>query len=126
MPAVTERGFVTIGGIPLWVEIHGADSANPVLFILHGGPGMAETPLLRHFNADLERVFTVVYWEQRGAGRTFDKKTPPESMTVERFIADLDELVDHVRAKFGKDKVGLLGLSWGSALGTLYAAKHPE
>jgi pimeloyl-ACP methyl ester carboxylesterase len=124
--AVDERGFVTLGGIPQWLEMHGADSANPVLFALHGGPGMPETPLLRHFNDDLERVFTVVYWDQRGAGRTYHKKTPPESMTVERFIADLDELVDHVRAKFGKDKVVLLGHSWGSALGTLYAAKHPE
>jgi pimeloyl-ACP methyl ester carboxylesterase len=124
--AVEERGFVTVGGIPQWVEMHGADSANPVLFALHGGPGMAETPLLRHFNADLERVFTVVYWEQRGAGRTYDKRTPPESMTVERFIADLDELIDHVRAKLGKDKVVLFGHSWGSALGTLYAARHPQ
>jgi len=124
--AVEERGFVTLGGIAQWVEMHGADSANPVLFALHGGPGMAETPLLRHFNRDLEKVFTVVYWEQRGAGRTYDKRTPPESMTVERFIADLDALVDHVRAKLGKDKVVLLGHSWGSALGTLYAARHPQ
>jgi len=123
---VNESGFVTLGGLPQWVEMHGADAANPVLIALHGGPGMPETPLLRHFNRDLEQVFTVVYWEQRGAGRTYDKKTPPESMTVDRFIADLDELVDHVRAKLGKDKVVLLGHSWGSALGTLYAARHPQ
>lgn len=126
MAAIEERGFVTLGGIPQWVEMHGADAANPVLFALHGGPGMSETPLLRHFNRDVERVFTVVYWDQRGAGRTYDKKTPPESMTVDRLIADLDELVDHVRAKQGKQKVVLLGHSWGTALGTLYAARHPE
>jgi pimeloyl-ACP methyl ester carboxylesterase len=124
--AVEERGFVTLGSIPQWVAVHGADAGNPVLIILHGGPGMPETPLLRHFNSDLERLFTVVYWDQRGAGRTYNKNTPPESMTVERFVADLDELVDHVRAKLRKDKVVVLGHSWGSALGTLYAARHGE
>jgi proline iminopeptidase len=126
MTAVEERGFLTLGGIPQWVAVHGVDGANPVLVVLHGGPGMPETPLLRHFNGELERIFTVVYWDQRGAGRTYNKNTPPESMTVERFVADLDELVDHVRAKLRKDTVVVLGHSWGSALGTLYAARHPD
>lgn len=124
--AISEAGFVTLGGIAQWVEVHGADVANPVLVALHGGPGMPEGMLLRHFNGALEQVFTVVYWDQRGAGRTFSASTPPETMTVDRFLRDLDELVDHMRAKLGKDKVVLLGHSWGSALGTLYAARHPE
>jgi pimeloyl-ACP methyl ester carboxylesterase len=94
---------------------------------LHGGPGMSETSLFRYFNASvLEKTFTVVYWDQRGAGRTYARDTPEASMTIERFVADLDELVDAVRAKLDKKKVVILGHSWGSALGTLYAARFPD
>jgi pimeloyl-ACP methyl ester carboxylesterase len=126
MAAVSEAGFVTLGRIPQWVEIRGADTANPVLIALHGGPGMPETPLLRHFNGAVERAFTVVYWDQRGAGRSFSRAIPATSMTIDRFVADLDELVDHVLRRLGKEKVAIFGHSWGSALGTLYAARHPE
>jgi pimeloyl-ACP methyl ester carboxylesterase len=126
MKTISETGFVTLGGVPQWVEIRGADAANPVLIALHGGPGMPETPLLRHFNGAVEDAFTVVYWDQRGAGKSFSRAIPPESMTIDRFLRDLDELVDHVRARLGKDRVAIFGHSWGSALGTLYAARHPE
>src|SRR6185503_4921095 len=69
---------------------------------------------------------TVVYWEQRGTDKSFDRKIPTSSMTVEQFIADLDELVDAARKRLGKDKVAIYGHSWGSALGVLYAARFPE
>lgn len=68
----------------------------------------------------------VVYWEQCGAGRSYDADLPPTSMTLAQFERDLDELVDLVRARFGKQKVILLGHSWGTALGTIYAAQHPD
>jgi pimeloyl-ACP methyl ester carboxylesterase len=123
---VAESDFVTLGGIPQWVEIRGADTANPALIALHGGPGMPETPLLRHFNGPVETAFTVVYWDQRGAGRSFSRAIPAASMTIDRFVADLDELVDHVRRRLGKEKVAIFGHSWGSALGTLYVARHPD
>ena len=101
-------------------------AANPILIVLHGGPGSPETVFFRASNAALEDAYTVVYWDQRGAGRYCAKTTlPPESMTIERFIADLDELTDQLRARFAKAKVALLGHSWGSALGVLYAARHP-
>ena len=80
----------------------------------------------RHYNSALEKSFTVVHWEQRGAGKSFARDTPESSMTIERFVRDLDELVDAVCARLGKTKVVILGHSWGTALGTLYAARHPE
>jgi pimeloyl-ACP methyl ester carboxylesterase len=97
-----------------------------VLILLHGGPGFSETGFFRYFNSSLEKTFTVVYWDQRGAGRSFSRDTPEASMTIERFIADLDELVDVVRAKLNKKKIAILGHSWGSALGTLYAARSAD
>jgi pimeloyl-ACP methyl ester carboxylesterase len=104
----------------------GESLTNPPLILLHGGPGFSETRLFRHFNAPLEKSFTVVYWDQRGTGKSFDTKIPRCSMTVERFIADLDELVDAVCNRVGKKKVAIFGHSWGSALGVLYAARFPE
>jgi pimeloyl-ACP methyl ester carboxylesterase len=87
---------------------------------------MPETGFFRFFNAALEDVFTVVYWEQRGSGRSFAGSIPRSSMTVERFIADLDELVEVVRKRVGSEKVAILGHSWGSLLGVLYSQRFPE
>lgn len=106
--------------------IRGESVANPPLIMLHGGPGMSETDFFRHYNAPLEKVFTVVYWDQRGAGKSFDPGIPRSSMTVEQFVSDLDELVDEVRERLGKAKVVIFGHSWGSALGVIYAARFPE
>jgi pimeloyl-ACP methyl ester carboxylesterase len=96
------------------------------LILLHGGPGLSEMGFFRYFNTQLEKTFTVVNWDQRGAGKSFDSGIPRSSMTVEQFIADLDQLVDAVRSRLGKDRVALFGHSWGSALGVLYAARFPE
>jgi pimeloyl-ACP methyl ester carboxylesterase len=124
--SVAEVDYLRLGGIEQWVMIRGENVANPVLVLLHGGPGFPETRLFRHFNSTLERRFTVVYWEQRGTGKSFDSRIPASSMTVAQFIADLDELVDAMRQRFGAHKVTFYGHSWGSALGVLYAARFPD
>src|SRR4051794_16295081 len=69
--SIAEIAFWSLGGINQWVMIRGADRANPPLIHLHGGPGFSETALHRRFNADLEQCFTVVYWDQRGAGKSY-------------------------------------------------------
>ena len=124
--SIAEIAYLRLGGVDQWVMIRGESVANPPLIFLHGGPGLSETGFFRHFNAPLEKSFTVVYWDQRGAGKSFDRDIPRSSMTVEQFIADLDELVDAVRKRLGKTKVAIFGHSWGSALGVLYAARFPE
>jgi len=120
---VAEAGFWRIGDVDQWVEVRGRDAANPLLVVLHGGPGSPETALFRAFNDALEGAYTVVHWDQRGAGRSFNRSIPPASMTTERFIADLDEIVDRCLVRFGKQQVVLLGHSWGSYLGVLYARR---
>src|SRR6202521_1778280 len=118
--SIAEIGYLRLGGLDQWVMIRGESLANPLLILLHGGPGFSEMRFFRHFNAPLEKSFTVVYWDQRGAGKSFDRKIPRSSMTVEQFIADLDELVEAVCKRVGKKKVAIFGHSWGSALGVLY------
>jgi pimeloyl-ACP methyl ester carboxylesterase len=124
--SVAEIRYLRLGGVEQWVMIRGESIANPALILLHGGPGFSETGFFRAFNAPLEKAFTVVYWDQRGAGKSFDPAIPRASMTVEQFIADLDDLVEAVRARLGKRKVTIFGHSWGSALGVLYTARCPE
>lgn len=117
---------VKIGGIPQSIWFRGLDQTDPAVILLHGGPGASEAALFRHYNAALERRFLVVYWEQRGAGRSYHSDIPPESMTVNQLLHDLDEVVELVRRRFGKEKVVLLAHSWGTVLGTIYAYRHPE
>ncbi|HSQ51971.1 MAG TPA: alpha/beta hydrolase [Nitrospiraceae bacterium] len=124
--SVAEIRYLRLGGVDQWVMIRGESVANPALILLHGGPGFPEMRLFRHFNAAIEKSFTVVYWEQRGTDKSFDRKIPSSSLTVEQLIADLDELVEAVRKRLGKDKVVIYGHSWGSALGVLYVARFPD
>jgi pimeloyl-ACP methyl ester carboxylesterase len=124
--SIAEIAYRRLGGLDQWVMIRGKSVANPPLVLLHGGPGLSETGLFRHFNAPLEASFTVVYWDQRGAGKSFDRNVDRSSLTVEQLISDLDELVDAVCTRLGKTKVAIFGHSWGSVLGPLYAARFPE
>jgi pimeloyl-ACP methyl ester carboxylesterase len=124
--SIAEIAYLRLGGLDQWVMIRGESVANPPLILLHGGPGFPEMRLFRTFNEPLEKSFTVVYWEQRGTDKSFDRKIPKSSLTIEQFIADLNELVDAVRKRLGKEKVAIYGHSWGSALGVLYAARFPE
>jgi pimeloyl-ACP methyl ester carboxylesterase len=124
--SIAEITYRQLGGFDQWVMIRGQSGDNPALIMLHGGPGFSETSLFRYFNAPLETAFTVVYWDQRGAGKSYDPTMARSSMTVERFVSDLDELVDAVCQRLGKAKVVIFGHSWGSVLGVLYAARFPE
>jgi pimeloyl-ACP methyl ester carboxylesterase len=124
--SIAEVGYLRLGGLNQWVLIRGESVTNPPLIVLHGGPGFPEVRLSRHFNAPLEKSYTVVYWEQRGSGKSFNRKIPKSSMTIESFIADLDELVDIIRKRFKKDRIAIYGHCWGSALGVLYASRFPE
>ena len=124
--SIAESSFLRLGGIEQWVLVRGENIANPVMIFLHGGPGLSETTMWRYCNASLEKHFTCVYWDQRGAGKSADASIPLASMTVEQFLSDLDELVDWVCRRLGTTQVTIFGHSWGSALGALYAARHPE
>ena len=124
---IEECCYVPLGGIKQYIQIRGQDTRNPLILFLHGGPGNPTSCLSYHYQKDLEQDYTIVNWDQRGCGRTYyqcrGKDTP---ITVEQILADLDELVDYLRARFCKDKIILLGYSWGTVPGVMYAKLHPE
>lgn len=126
---VDRAQMVRLGGIDQWVSIRGRDRRNPVLLVLHGGPGFPENALAWWNTRDLEEYFTVVHWDQRGSGKTYlanDPKAIAPTMKPERFIADTGEMVTWLRGQLDKKKVFLLGHSWGSYIGLEYARQHPE
>jgi pimeloyl-ACP methyl ester carboxylesterase len=124
--SLSERVKVEIGGIPQSMIIQSVDPANPVLLFLHGGPGMVEFFMEQEYPTGLERHFTMVWWEQRGAGMSFSPHIPPETMTLGRMIADTGEVADYLRARFGQQRILLLGHSWGAYLGIQVAAAAPD
>ncbi|AGC43512.1 alpha/beta fold family hydrolase [Myxococcus stipitatus DSM 14675] len=120
---------VRIGGIDQWVSVRSRDLRNPVLLVFHGGPGWVSMPTSWYTAHGWDEFFTVIQWDQRGAGRTYAANDPAAvtpTLTIERMHADAEEVVRWTRKTFGKEKIFVLGHSWGSILGLTLAAKHPE
>lgn len=124
--AVTDLLAIEIGGMDQWVMIRGEDRSNPVLLWLHGGPGAAQMPVHWAFNRDLEREFVVVHWDQRGAGKSNHSGFSEETMTLDRFIEDVHEITQYLKQRFDREKIFLLGHSWGTQLGMLTVQHYPD
>jgi pimeloyl-ACP methyl ester carboxylesterase len=118
--------FVRIGGIDQWITIRGQHRDNPVLLILHGGPGVAMSPFALDTVA-WEREFTIVHWDQRGAGKTYGKSGPLDSgVTIDRMVQDGVEVAEYLRREMQKERITLVGVSWGTIVGVLMARARPE
>jgi pimeloyl-ACP methyl ester carboxylesterase len=125
---IDEAGYVEIGGIEQWITIRGEDRSNPVLLFLHGGPGDA-TNLWAYapFRTWLKH-FTVVQWDQRGAGRTLGRNGDDSAatITIDRMVQDGIEVTEYLRDSLGQERVILVGHSWGSILGVFMAKARPD
>jgi pimeloyl-ACP methyl ester carboxylesterase len=125
---IDEARYLKIGGIEQWVTIRGEDRVNPVVLVLHGGPGDATNPWGHAGFRPWLKLYTVVQWDQRGAGRTLGRngKASAATLTIDRLVQDGVELADALRTSLQKDKILLLGHSWGSVLGVLMAKAKPN
>ena len=126
---VQEQYEVTLGGARQVVTVRGADRGNPILLFIHGGPGAAETSWAWTFQRPWEDVFTVVQWDQRGAGKSYRLNDPAAlapTLKPERYVDDAIELIEQLRKRYGKRKVFVLGHSWGSFVGLSVASKRPD
>ncbi len=123
---ISEINYLDINGTKQYVLIRGENKYNPILLFLHGGPGASATALLRKYNSDLEKSFTVVYWDQRNAGKSYQKDFPPDQIKVEYYHQDVDFLVAYLRQRFQKDKIFLVGHSWGARLGIYAIQRNPD
>ena len=124
--SISEKIWVDINGIEQGMFIESRNDANPVLLVVHGGPGMPDHFLTNRYPTGLEELFTVVWWEQRGTGLSYRPDIPAETMTVDQFVADTLAMTNYLRARFGKEKIYLMGHSWGSFIGIQAAAQAPQ
>ena len=122
--SISEKIYVNINGVQQGMFIKSKDVTKPVLLYLHGG--LPDYFLTERYPTGLEDYFTVVWWEQRGAGLSYSADIPPETMTTEQFIADTLELTNYLRHRFGQDKIYLMGHSGGTFFGIQAAARAPE
>jgi pimeloyl-ACP methyl ester carboxylesterase len=126
--SISEKNWAEIGGIRQGYFIRTENPDNPVLLFLHGGPGFPETPDAMSSVPDtrLEKLFTVCYWEQRGAGISFNPAIDSLSMTADQLVEDTREMTVILQKRFGKQKIFLMGHSWGTMLGIKTIQKYPE
>jgi pimeloyl-ACP methyl ester carboxylesterase len=119
---------VRIGGIDQWISVRGNKRTNPILLFIHGGPGSPMMPLAWTFQHPWEDYFTVVQWDQRGAGKTFVAAglKPDTTMTIDRLQVDAEEMVAYLRSTYHQDKIFIMAHSFGSIIGMRIAQQHPE
>jgi len=120
---------VTIGGVSQVLYFRGEDTKNPIILFIHGGPGQPLLPFLHKFQYELEKEYTVVQWEQRNSGKTFFMNDPVsvlKTLSFEQSLSDAHEVTQHIKQKLNKNKIIVLGHSWGSVLGTALVQTYPH
>lgn len=119
------EAYLAVNGIEEYTLHYTAAPELPVLLFVHGGPGSSEA----YFAYVMEEIFsdlcTVVHYDQRGTGKTF-MRNPGAIPDLDNLMEDLDETVEALKTQYQKEKLYILGHSWGTVLGSLYALRHPE
>lgn len=124
---ISTREGVIIGGKKQYYFIAGENKNNPVLLFLHGGPGSPEVAMYKFLPGErLEERFTVCYWEQRGAGLSYEARLEADKMTLELMVSDTIELTEHLMERFNQKQIYIMGHSWGTFLGTKVISARPE
>ena len=124
--SIAEISEITLNGAPQRILVRGEDTGNPILLHIHGGPGGADQAVMRYFNFDLEDQFTVVYWDQRGAGASYSSELDPETLSLQQIVNDGLALTEYLKGEFKQDKIFLQGHSWGTLVGMHMVAQAPQ
>ena len=122
---IDRKERVTLGGLGQTIHIWGTKNENPVILFLHGGPGVPNRHDMAKDGFGLTDDFTVVAWDQRGTGGSYFG-CDPESLTLEQLISDCAELISWLCKTLGKEKIFIVGGSWGTELGTFACARVPD
>ena len=126
---VQESYKARIGGVDQWINVRGQDRNNPIILFVHGGPAAPVTPTMWQFQRPIEEYFTVANWDQRGAGKSYgeaDPKAVADTIRIDRYVDDAIEVAEHLKTRYAKRKLILMGHSWGTIVGMRAALKRPD
>lgn len=127
IPMLDEKLKISLGNFMQKIHIRTEDESRPVLLFLHGGPGVCNRHTIMTDHKDLLDTFTIVTWDQRGSGGSYKGITKcTDTLTVDRLTEDARELVEYLCKRFRKEKIFVIGGSWGSELGTWLSCRYPE
>lgn len=118
-----------IGGIDQWINVRGQDKSNPIILFVHGGPASPLMPTLWQFQRPMEEYFTVVNWDQRGAGKTYlegNSASVGDTLHIPRYVDDAVEVAEYIRNRYHKSKIILMAHSWGTVVAMSAALKRPD
>jgi pimeloyl-ACP methyl ester carboxylesterase len=127
--AVDMTRVLDIGGVPQVVSVRGRNRENPVLMFVHGGPGTPLMPTAWMWQRPVEEFFTVVHYDQRGAGRSFRLSDPDEvraTLHPDQYVRDAVQLVEWLCAELGAERVVIAGHSWGTVIATEAVRERPD
>lgn len=119
----TATEYININNFRQNIMTISSDNSNPVLLIVHGGAGSPDRPLVKKYNSELAKYYTVVCWDQRGSGLSYTKK---DNLTIAIMLNDLKSVVEFLRNRYHQDKIYIAGHSWGAYLGLRFSFMHPE
>lgn len=126
---IQETYQTRLGGLNQWVFVRGQDRNNPIILFVHGGPASPMAPVSWLFQRPIEEYFTVVHYDQRASGKTYaanDTINLGNTIRIEQYVKDAVELAEFIRKKYGKEKIILIGHSWGTIVGMRVALQRPD
>jgi pimeloyl-ACP methyl ester carboxylesterase len=121
--AVDTSFLLPINGVKQYLEIKGVSNENAVLLFIHGGPSWPATPMNRKRNQDLAKDFVFVSWDQRNCGKSQSDTTV--TLTPELYVEDAHLVTQFLKKTFHKNKIFVIGHSWGSLIGVQLVQKYP-
>ena len=116
---------IPVNGIMQKLHIVSKDITHPVLLFLHGGPGVVNRHSIMAHDRDLLDTFTIATWDQRGTGGSY-AGVDHQRLTIAQLVEDARVVVEYLCDEFKKDKIFVIGGSWGSLLGIRLAYAYPE
>ncbi len=123
---INKSMYIDVNGSKQWINIYGKNRNNPVLLYLHGGPGSSTSHIDYAFTRKWADVYTIVTWDQRNCGKSYDSTQNSIALTKELFLTDGKEVTEFVLKYLSKEKLTILGHSWGSIYGANLVQQYPN
>lgn len=125
--ALDSKERIAFNGNEYFIRIRSANEKNPVVLFLHGGCGSPDRAHIIKYQSPLADKFTLVAWDQRGAGYAFNKKQSKEIiLTKKLYIEDAHNVVMYLKERFNQERIIVVGHSFGSVLGVWLSALYPQ